>query len=165
MQSPNRTKLNSPQKIMVRQTGDSIIAALIEHGFIARNNLHIILPDAPDYDLRYILAIMNSRLTDFVYTLINPEKGEALAEVKKHHVEQLPIRTIDFNNPKDKALHDKMVSLVDRMLDLNKKLQAVKIAHEKELLERQIKFTDDQIDRLVYELYGLTEEEIRVIGS
>lgn len=35
--------------------------------------------------------------------------------------------------------------------------------HEKELLERQIKITDNQIDRLVYELYGLTEEEIRVV--
>jgi len=58
-----------------------------------------------------------------------------------------------------------MVSLVDRMLDLNKKLQTVKIAHDRELLERQIKITDDQIDRLVYELYGLTEEEIGVVES
>lgn len=63
----------------------------------------------------------------------------------------------------DKTLHDKMVSLVDRMIDLNKKLQSARIAHEKELLERQLKITDNQIDRLVYELYGLTGEAIGIV--
>ena len=58
-----------------------------------------------------------------------------------------------------------MASLVDRMLELNKKHQNARIAHEKELLERQIKITDDQIDRLVYELYGLTEEEIGLVNQ
>jgi len=56
-----------------------------------------------------------------------------------------------------------MVSLVDRMLDLNNRLQNARIAHGRELLERQIKITDDQIDQLVYELYGLTEEEVKII--
>lgn len=65
----------------------------------------------------------------------------------------------------DKALHDKMVSLVDRMLDLKKKLQNARIAHDWELLERQITITDEQIDRLVYELYGLAEEEIGIVES
>ena len=37
------------------------------------------------------------------------------------------------------------------------------MARDKELYERQIKFVDKQIDRLVYELYGLTEEEIERI--
>ncbi len=35
----------------------------------------------------------------------------------------------------------------------------------KELLQRQIDATDRQIDRLVYELYGLTEEEIAMVGE
>jgi len=56
-----------------------------------------------------------------------------------------------------------MVSLVDNMLELNKKLPSVKTPHERELLERRIKITDNQIDRLVYELYALTEEEIKVV--
>ena len=94
---------------------------------------------------------------------MNPEKGEALAEVKKHHVEQLPIRTIDFNNKEEKEMHDQMVSLVDKMLDLNEKLKKAKTPHDRELIERQIKATDSQIDKLVYELYGLTEDEIRLV--
>ena len=78
-------------------------------------------------------------------------------------MEQLPIRSIDFDNPTEKSQHDTVVDLVNRVLDLNKKLQNAKIAHEKELLERQRKITDNQIDRLVYELYGLTDEEIKVV--
>jgi len=50
--------------------------------------------------------------------------------------------------------------LVEQMLDLNKKLQSAKIAQDKELIERRIKITDNRIDRLVYELYGLTETHV-----
>jgi hypothetical protein len=153
----------APVKIMVRQTGDSIIATLIERGFIARNNLHILLPSDSDHNLCYVLGIMNSRLIGFAYTLMNPEKGEALAEVKKDHVEHLPIRFINFSDPIDKARHDKMVSLVEQVLDLHKRLKAAKTPDDKTRLQRQIDATDKQIDHLVYDLYGLTEEEVRII--
>jgi len=59
-----------------------------------------------------------------------------------------------------------MVTLVSQMLDLNKKLQDAKLEHEKTLLQRQIEATDVAIDKLVYEIYGLTaEEEIKVVES
>ena len=154
---------DAPLKIMVRQTGDSIIATLIEKGFIARDNLHILLPRNMNYDLRYILGIMNSILIDFAYSFINPEKGEALAQIKKYHVEQLPIRTINFSDPTDKARHDRMVELVEQMLELNKQLAEVKEPQTKIVLQRQIETTDRQIDRLVYELYELTEDEITIV--
>ncbi|HEX9744298.1 MAG TPA: TaqI-like C-terminal specificity domain-containing protein, partial [bacterium] len=154
---------DAPLKIMVRQTGDSIIATIIESGIIARNNLHILLLRDTAYDLRYVLGSLNSSLTDFAYTFMNPEKGEALAEVKKRHVETLPIRPIDFSNPADRKRHDRMVELVDLMLDLHKRLQTVNTPHEKETIQRQIDATDQQIDRLVYELYELSEEEIKIV--
>jgi hypothetical protein len=154
---------SEPEMIVVRQTGDSIIATLVEHGFYARDNLHIILPRNKEYDLRFILGILNSRLCYFAYSYINPERGEALAQVKKKHVEQLPIRTIDFSDPTDKTRYDRMVELVETMLKLHKNLQAAKTNHEKSLIQRQIDATDKQIDQLVYELYDLTEEEIRIV--
>ena len=154
---------DAPLKIMVRQTGDSIIATLIEKGFIARNNIHILLPRDMNYDLRYILGIMNSILIDFAYSFVNPEKGEALAQIKKYHVEQLPIRAINFSDPADKARHDRMVELVGQMLDLNKQLAEAKEPQTKTVFQRQIETTDRQIDRLVYELYELTEDEIRIV--
>jgi len=51
------------------------------------------------------------------------------------------------------------------MLDLNKKLQDARLEQERTMLSRQIEATDASIDKLVYELYGLTEEEIKVVGG
>lgn len=49
------------------------------------------------------------------------------------------------------------------MLELNSKLSQSKAEHEKNLIQRQIKALDNEIDKLVYELYGLTEEEIKIV--
>ena len=53
--------------------------------------------------------------------------------------------------------------LVERMLGLHKALPLAKTDHDKTLLQRQITTTDHQIDQVVYELYGLTEDEIRIV--
>jgi len=53
-----------------------------------------------------------------------------------------------------------MVGLVETML---KDLPKAKTPHEQESIQRQIAATDKQIDALVYELYGLTEEGIRIV--
>ena len=73
------------------------------------------------------------------------------------------IRTIDFSDPADVARHGRMVSLVEQMLSLHKQLPQAGTPHEKTALERRIEATDGQIDALVYELYGLTEEEIEIV--
>ena len=56
-----------------------------------------------------------------------------------------------------------MVGLVETMLELKKRLNAAQTPHEKSLIQRQIDSTDRQIDKLVYELYELTEEEIKIV--
>ena len=76
---------------------------------------------------------------------------------------QLPIRPINFADPADVARHDRMVALVEAMLDLHRKLAAAVTDQEKTVHQRQIVATDRLIDRLVYELYGLTEEEIGIV--
>ncbi len=83
--------------------------------------------------------------------------------IKPTFLQQLPIRTIDFDNPTEKAKHDRMVKLIDHMLDLHKKLVATKIPADRTRIQRQINTTDKQIDNLVYQLYGLTEEEIAIV--
>ena len=65
----------------------------------------------------------------------------------------------------DNSLHDKIVSLVTSMLDLHKKLTLARTDQEKTLLRRQIESTDQKIDKLVYELYGLTKEEREIVNS
>lgn len=74
---------------------------------------------------------------------------------------RIPIRAINFSDPVDKARHDTMVSLVERMLELHKR--SPKTPQEQEMVKREIESTDRAIDHLVYELYGLTEEEVRIV--
>jgi hypothetical protein len=68
-----------------------------------------------------------------------------------------------FTNPTEKAQHDKLVALVDTMLELQKKYQEARMERDKVLYERQIKIIDKLIDKQVYDLYGLTDEEIKVV--
>ena len=56
-----------------------------------------------------------------------------------------------------------MVSLVETMLNLHKRLPETKTPGDKSLIERQITATDSAIDRLVYDLYELSDEEIAVV--
>jgi hypothetical protein len=60
-------------------------------------------------------------------------------------------------------MHDDLVALVEKMLDLNRRLAKTHFDSEKEPIQRQIAATDKRIDKLVYELYGLTEEEIKIV--
>jgi len=83
--------------------------------------------------------------------------------MKTAYLNPFPIPSIDLSNPADAARHNSMVALVERMLDLNKRLAAAKVEQEQTVLRRQIAITDRQIDALVYELYGLTEDEIAIV--
>jgi adenine-specific DNA-methyltransferase len=153
-----------PEKLMIRQTGDSLIACYDNQQFLCLNNMHVITPlDNKEHNIKYFLGIINSRLLNFIYEIFNPEKGEALAEVKRTNVARLPISTIDFSNQTKKAQHGKLVALVENMLELQKKYHEARMDRDKELYERQIKMVDAQIDGLVYDLYGLTEEEMKVV--
>ena len=80
----------------------------------------------------------------------------------RQFLSQLPIRPINFSDPADVARHDRMVSLVEQMLELHKRLAAAP-ASDHELYQRQIDATDREIDKLVYELYGLTGGEIKIV--
>jgi hypothetical protein len=111
----------------------------------------------------YVLGLLNSNLLDyFLKSFSSPFSGGYYA-YNRQYIEQLPIRTIDFSDPKDKACHDKMVKLVEQMLTLHKHLAVAKTPDDKTRLQRQIDATDHQIDQLVYELYGLTDKEIQII--
>jgi hypothetical protein len=112
----------------------------------------------------YILGILNSWLMTWHHHMRSPKaKKELFPKLLVSDLRRLPIRTIDFDNPRDVARHDRMVALVERMLDLHKKLAAATIPADKKLYQRQIEATDAEIDALVYELYGLTEQEIAIV--
>lgn len=70
---------------------------------------------------------------------------------------------IGSNNRSDFTSHDRITKLVEEIIALHKLITNTKIPHEKESLQRQIDSTDKQIDQLVYQIYGLTDEEIRIV--
>ena len=116
-----------------------------------------------DYSREYVLGLLNSKLLEwFLQKVATTMKGRWFS-YESRFISNLPIRTIDFANPADVKRHDRMVSLVESMLALHKQTAAARLPDEKERLERQIQATDRQIDKLVYELYGLTAEEIRIV--
>ncbi|MBI5875741.1 MAG: restriction endonuclease subunit R, partial [Deltaproteobacteria bacterium] len=111
----------------------------------------------------YLLGILNSKVSDFVMHSISSTKQGGFFEYKPMYLQQLPIRTIDFKNPSEKASHDKLVSLVDRMLELHKKKNSMPPSAELEKIEREIAVTDEKMDEIVYGLYGVTEGERKMI--
>lgn len=114
-------------------------------------------------DNMYLLGMLNSSTTYFLFRSILPKLRGDFYEPSYVYFKDFPIRTIDFSNSADAARHDRMVSLVDQMLSLHKQLHEARTPHEQTGLQRQIEAIDGQIDALVYELYELTEEEIKII--
>ncbi|HDH07886.1 MAG TPA: restriction endonuclease subunit M [Gammaproteobacteria bacterium] len=111
----------------------------------------------------YVLGLLNSKLLDtFLKSFSSPFSGGYFA-YNRQYIEQLPIRCIDSNSVQDRTRHDRMVSFVEQMLALHKQLLTVKTDHDKNIIQRQIDNTNQKIDQLVYELYGLTDEEIKIV--
>jgi glycosyltransferase A (GT-A) superfamily protein (DUF2064 family) len=115
------------------------------------------------HSLHYLQGFLSSHHLDtYLHSISSPFRG-GYWSYGKRFIEQLPIRTINFNDSTHKARHDRIVELVERMLSLHNRLADVQVPHDKAILQQQINVTNQQIDRLVYELYGLTEEEIKMV--
>jgi hypothetical protein len=159
--------IQSRVKLCIPRLVDRLYAAFDSRGSHFLDNVDVggvtLKPEAREQTLEYLLGVINSTLLGWCFPLISaPFRGGWLS-ANRQFLSQVPIRTIDFDDPKDVARHDKMVALVERMLDLHKKLAAATIPADKDLYQRQIEATDAEIDALVYELYGLTEKEIAIV--
>lgn len=116
-----------------------------------------------DFDIRFILELIASNLFGWYWEIKFFDQKNTFPKIKKIPLLSLPIQKLDFSKNLDKACHDQIVRLVDQMLPLHKQLAATKIDHEKTAIQRQIGVVDQQIDRLVYEMYGLAKEEIESV--
>jgi len=135
--------------------------ALDREGYFGSNTTYFI----PSNDL-YLLGILNSNLGQFYFSEVCAGlegRGTTYLRFFGQYLEGFPVRSINFDVPTEKARHGKMVTLVERMFTLHKELAAAKNPNDKTKLQREIEATDRQIDQLVYELYGLTEEEIKIV--
>lgn len=117
-----------------------------------------------DFSMKYLCGILNSKLLSFIYPFCsNKINADSFPRISVRDLKSLPVKNVDFNNITEKKLHDRIVLLVTNTLAYHIDISKAKTPQEKILLHREIEATDQQIDRLVYELYGLTTEEIRIV--
>lgn len=135
-------------------------------GIFHNTQVYSLLPSFDQSEqMEYWLGLLNSKLLWWFLTNTGNVLRGGYFRFKTNYLKPFPIHTINFENPSDKSNHDRMVSLVDQMLDFHKQLAQTKLPQKKTVLKRQIEATDRQIDELVYELYDLTEEEIKIVES
>jgi len=125
----------------------------------------VILEEANRKNYLYTLGLLNSSLLDFNLKKISSPFRGGFFSYARRYIEKLPIRCIDFANPNEKKMHDDLVALVEKMLELNKRLAPIRHTpcNESDELMREIERNDNEIDNLVYDLYGLTEEERKIV--
>ena len=115
---------------------------------------------------KYVLGLLNSKtLFWYLKKISNVFRGGWIT-CTKQYVGQLPIRRIDFGNAAEKSAHDGIVKSVEKMLSLQKERQSVRREDDLDRarsLDRKIASVDEEIDRKVYELYGLTEDEVKIV--
>jgi hypothetical protein len=111
----------------------------------------------------FLLGLLNASLTTFFLKKTSSVFRGGYIALNRQYIEDIPLPSFSFDRKSDQALHDRMVTLVETMLALHRRLAAARTPQEQTALERQIAATDTQIDRLVYDLYGLTEEEIKIV--
>ncbi|HEY7060717.1 MAG TPA: hypothetical protein VII06_04505 [Chloroflexota bacterium] len=109
------------------------------------------------------MALLNSSIVDFYFRNHSvPFRGDYFS-ANRQYIEDLPIEMAGDPPGQQGVVREQVVRLVDQMLDLNQQLAAAHTAHDKTTIQRQIDATDRQIDRLVYDLYGLTDDEIAIV--
>ena len=94
--------------------------------------------------MRYVLALLNSKYLRYLYQkIVNESEGRAFPQVKVTHVKKLPVKVAD------KKIQESIAELADKIFSQYQRLQEIK----------------DEIDHMVYELYGLTKEEIEKVEN
>jgi len=116
-----------------------------------------------EYDLKYILGILNSTLFK-KYVDYKITSGATLTiRLSNETMRNLPIHKIDFTDDHDKYIYNDIVNKVEQMIDSKKQIAYLKTDADRSYYQQKCQGLDKKIDQLVYELYGLTEEEIKVV--
>jgi len=123
------------------------------------------LDNISDLNSKFILAILNSKLISWFTYIFVFGKAIRTMHFDNPTTSRIPMPSVDLTKKSDKEVHDKLVKLVDNIIAINKKLVGENNPNTKEILERQVRALDGEIDRLVYGLYGLSNNEIRIIKN
>lgn len=162
----NQAVFSEAPKILLRQTADHVIATMDYKGMWFGRSIIAITPtrDSP-YQMEYFLGLLNSRYFLWLYSELVEETGRVFAQVKLSKIKQLPVRLIQFAALAERPMHDRMVQLVEQILEAKTQLASAQTERDKAFYESKCATLDRQIDNLVYELYDLTDGEIAIVES
>ena len=135
--------------------------ALDDVGYFSSNTTYFM--PKPD---RYLLGLLNSRLANFYFvrTCAGLEgKTETYLRFFGQYLEGFPVRLINPAEAADQERHDRLVRMVNWLIDLYRQFKAAASNVTRTRLQRAINITDEKIDALVYQLYGLTDDEIKIV--
>ena len=154
-----------PAKFIIKGIGLTLSVGMLKENtaFNGANCPAVIWHDLKDHNQLYFLGLLNSKLISFHLKSICPSKLGGYTRFNASNISKTPIKVISNHIKKELELHDEIVNLVEQMIQLNKDFQKAKTSHKKEVIQRQIRATDRQIDKLVYKLYDLTKEEIAIV--
>ena len=135
------------ERILLRETGSSLTAVYLGDETIYSNrSLYSILITKPELKTKYVLALLNSSLLQWYYATMFKGDTELFPKIRIVQAKQLPIFKASMEQQQP------IIEFVDRILEKKRSNpNANTLALEQE------------IDKLVYKLYNLTDEEIGVI--
>lgn len=144
------------EKILWRQTASYIRASLDRKKRWFRNTIQCAwIKDEyrKSLNIKYILGLVNSKYLRWLYNKFVNESGRLFPQIKITHVKKLPIPFISLEKQQP------IIKLVDRILSLTQSEDYLEDPQK----QAKVKEYERQIDQLVYKLYGLTEEEIKIM--
>ncbi|MEM0143677.1 MAG: N-6 DNA methylase [Candidatus Parvarchaeum sp.] len=155
----DETTFDVPEKILIRQIGVFPIATLDRNRYYCLNTLYKITDLDERFSYRYILGIINSKLVKLFWKVSFSDSKLLFPKIKKAYLDQIPI-VIAI-----KEKQEEVSKLVEKIMELTSSLAKTgnKITDESNRLKDGIIKTDKEIDELVYKLYGITEEEKKII--
>jgi len=153
-------------KIVVSELGDHAKFALADKTLFYLDTVCGLVPKKKGkHHLGFLLGLLNSKLLDYIYKATTVPKAGGFYIYKTMFLRRLPIRHLDLSNAGEKGTHDRIASLVEEMLVLQAQLAPVRgiPSTERDGLQHAIALKDAEIDEAVYDLYGLTKAERRLV--
>ena len=114
---------------------------------------------------RNVSAILSSKLFWFFISNTSTALRGNAYRLTPEFINPFPIKVIDLRNSQEVHLQNKIINFVDNLLALNKVLSSSILDLDVQQLRRKIDFCEGELNSIVYELYGFSEEEIGIIEN
>lgn len=153
---PRDENIFTSEKIILPYRSKFNCFAYSDSPIYASRDVFFLLKNENDFNIKYILALLNSKLYYLWLYYRGKRKGETL-ELYATPVGNIPLKFIEIEEQKI------FVELADKLTLLNEELKTCNVPSQRDIIELQIDDAFEKIDQLVYQLYNLTDEEIQLV--